>query len=270
VTQPPIKYNTSDFTPFPNVKIASSFDEWVRVNDPYNKQSSHWQSEKYQQSYKLHLNDITPVLTRIVGSILGRALLSEFSVHVKNSLYILPWELVPPGHQKTKTGQLIGAHTKGVNGNEDPNLRNGVGAGSLIFFSTARAGSGSATADENLVHELVHASRMSRGILDLRKMQRDADDVDEFLSNLVENIYRMALRNGQFLRYDRNGLYDVNTYMDSNGNHPSPRDALASFRQRQRSIYDALMHCHIRYNPIAQYEGEIRAKNDYPKAHFPD
>jgi hypothetical protein len=278
----PIPLRTVEFDPFPTVKIAYlRFAGWVALRDPNNTHTSQWQNEQYHQASLAHLNDITNLLKPIPNSTIGKAVLSEFNVYPDNSTFILPWEFVPPKKQVDTAGLTvtpIGANPflgsvvceADRKGPYKCVLSAGKGTISYIFLSSANAASNGITASEVLVHELVHAGRISRGVFNERPMRgedpRDAPNTEDFLANLVENMYRMAVRNGPFARY-YGGDVDTNSYLTS-GSHPGPRDVLSLFRMGQSSLYNTLMHSHTRYNPIAQYEGEIRAQRDYPKAHL--
>jgi hypothetical protein len=280
-TNKPLTVRSVDFKLFPTVKIAyPSFGDWHDKYDPHWAHTLHWQELHYQQASIDHLNDITNLLKPIAASTVGKAVLSEFNIHPDNHPYLLPWDFVPreessdtrattfpatssakplPGATPLQGKVVCEADRTGpYKCVQSP----GIGTASYTYISSTHAGS---NADEKLAHELVHAGRICRGLLNKQPMDGDPQNTEDFLANLVENMYRMSTRNGPFIGYS--GPVDINSYLTSKS-HPGPRDVLSLFRQRQRSLYDVLMHCHTRYNPIAQYEGEIRAQTAFPKAHL--
>jgi hypothetical protein len=67
----------------------------------------------------------------------------------------------------------------------------GGGARPHIFFTPSRVGrSDPHSPDEVLLHELVHAARHMRGLLMKTPMNGGYGNQEEFLAQVIENIYR--------------------------------------------------------------------------------
>jgi hypothetical protein len=263
----------ADFAAFPNVKIAfPTFEQWRFLKDPNNRHDPQSQQRRFQREGDDHCNEMTDLLTRVARSTLGKAVLNEFSFRPENNAYIFPWEFYRPQKGKGDTSgatvtlkaqnRFLGSVVCDADRKGPYKCVLSVGAGTLCYVFVSSDDS----PDETLTHELVHAGRISRGVFNEQPMQGVAPNTEDFLANLVENMYRMAVKNGSLQAY-AGRIFDINTYLTSQ-TRPGPRDVLSLFRQGQRSLYDVLLHCHTRYNSIAQYDRELRAQAAHPEAHL--
>ena len=129
--------------------------------------------------------------------------------------------------------------------------------GPHIFFTASRvAGSGNQSADEVLLHELVHAARCMRGLLMMRPMNGGYGNQEEFLAQVIENIYRSEKGRAP-TNYGGGPMPNPSGFLDSPIN-PSPRLAIGSLRSNP-VLWSEIVKCNARFNPVRQVDLEGKA-----------
>jgi len=131
----------------------------------------------------------------------------------------------------------------------------GTGSSVDIFFTPGNH-KGPGSADQDLLHELVHASRIIRGLWDPRSVSGGYKEQEEFLAITVENIY--GSEKGRPPRDHQQRPIDAASFLDTNMN-PTPRQLLALLQTQQPSLFAALAGIQTQlFNPVQQVDAEMR------------
>jgi hypothetical protein len=166
----------------------------------------------------------------------GLAVLAEMAARPSIKVHILPYVFLPRSKMNANIASVTTQREEGV----------------VLLFLSATLPS-RANKSETLLHELVHTSRQVRKIRVGGSTPGEANPEEEFLANLVENMYRS--REGGPLWYYLGQEFTPSTFLDAKSK-PDPRQALGRFRTMQRSLYDALLQSSAPFNPIRQFEAE--------------
>jgi len=258
----------------PNVSVAyPTFNDWLRRYD-FHKTLSGGDAAKrvlFNDMKRSHEHKMLELLNLISKQSSGRAVLVEIMLAPTRKVRILPFDFMPSSHWTSGTGAetspWIGRNGwqkdapfagQGSGGKrfaaEDKTtgrieVGKGTGSGSDIFFSENRY-RGLKKADETLLHELVHASRMARGVEYLMPVNGGYDNLEEFLAVTIANMYRAQLRrllrDYQFHEIRAAGFLDANL-------SPTPRLLLAYMRNKQKSLFERLAALDdAPFNPMKQ------------------
>ena len=250
----------------PNVRIAYPvFDDFVGLYDPSGEKGPDWAHDTYLEFSHRHRVSVQKQLDTISSGPIGKAVLAEIGASPANFVNILPHDFLPQHYwggrilADTIARSVVLELDRGAKFCADvPNhgrvcgygLGPGGGGSNVdIFYSSLRTNEVQG-ADEVLLHELVHASRKARGIVNYIPMNGGFGDQEEFLANLVENMYKS--QSGKDL-YDYGGTrIDPARFLDSKWN-PSPRALLGLWRTKQPTLFTALARVKAPFNPIHQY-----------------
>jgi hypothetical protein len=133
----------------------------------------------------------------------------------------------------------------------------GGGARPHIFFTASRVGrSDPHSPDEVLLHELVHAARYMRGLLMKIPMNGGYGNQEEFLAQVIENIYRSE-KGRSPINYGGAPMPNPSGFLDS-ALSPSPRLAIGSLRSNP-VLWSEIVKCNARFNPVRQVDLESKA-----------
>ena len=220
------------------------------------------------------------VLKRIHHSHTGKAVFYEFAVRSKHHLKIVPYEMAvlnafasptdplhaTPKGQPERSGAngsiLLDGHGKKI-------LALGGGCDSMIYFTPKmftkycnhhkHAHRSGAQPDEVLFHEMVHATRQMRGLLNSLPLGYMYDTEEEFFAILVANIYASETGRPVDLRSDHHGFEHLLT--DSNKKF-LPKKDITDYRYRlvaklvreepKMALALSAVH-HAHFNPIRRY-----------------
>jgi hypothetical protein len=220
--------------------------------------------EDYKKKVKSRLNQIK-------GRRTGSALLGEIAA-TGRTLRIVPYR--GPG-VNAETAPSVERDWSGATARGKPidyqdkngDIGTGAGANATIFFAPdlytrsvmRRPAKGP---DESLFHEMVHASRIMRGVFDRVPVDREYDDEEEYLAIALTNIYlsekgQWSFR-GNHHRPDRRlEGSDASHFLD-NPQHASmpPVTLMKNFQTSQPDFYRALAHLPNppRYNWVKQFD----------------
>src|ERR1700722_6824284 len=129
-------------------------------------------------------------------------------------------------------------------------IAEGGGARPHIFFTPSRIGqSDNHSPDEVLLHELVHAARYMRGLLMMIPMNGGYGNQEEFLAQVIENIYRSE-KGRSPINYGGAPMPNPSAFLDS-ALSPSPRLAIGSLRSNP-VLWSEIVKCDTRFNPVRQ------------------
>jgi hypothetical protein len=137
-------------------------------------------------------------------------------------------------------------------------------------------------ADEVLYHELVHASRMIAGVMNMTPTDHWYQDAEEYLAVILTNIYVSDKGGPPLFRAFYSGpsegikgkdpapddaLWDAAIFLDNPQNtHPSPMEIIEQFSLSQRDFYWKLAHLPPagglvrKYNWVYWYDQRVTAK----------
>ena len=230
----------------------------------------------YDTKAKRYRDDVISQLKEIKRWRTGNALLNEFEGKL-NFVTIVPYhgrsglqnaDVVTPG-----LGAEIRATAKGrpvKYGNPSDTRRGtGIGASATVEYTpdmwpvVAGPVDPGGAADEALYHELVHASRIVRGLADRMPVNKKYGDEEEYLAVLLANIYlsekgqwvfRANHDNGILLGPPAIGFLNNPQHVDM-----PPRRLIEDFHYSQPHFYDTLAHLppdRPKYNWVRQYHQE--------------
>jgi Effector protein len=121
--------------------------------------------------------------------------------------------------------------------------------------------------DEVLVHELVHASRIMRGVMNFMPVNKGYDDLEEYIATILANIY--LSEKGQTVFAGNHGTSVIlrgaaadNFLHNSQNVDVPPTMVIQNFKDYQPDFYRALANLPAwrpKYNWVRQYDQESRA-----------
>jgi hypothetical protein len=254
-----------------NVIISYPTEEdWRRL---YDKLVVH-EIALYASMRQSHQRSVSTQLRIISATSSGRAVFSELSA-APHEVMIFPFDFQHSSSWKSNTADFktLGITTShdsmhvrrrgmAVCGKNAANqavctVAEGGGGRPHIFFTASRvAGSGNQSADEVLFHELVHAARFIRGLLMMIPMNGGYGNQEEFLAQVIENIYRSE-KGRSPTNYGGGPMPNPSGFLDSAIN-PSPRLAIGSLRSNP-VLWSEIVKCNARFNPVRQVDLESKA-----------
>jgi hypothetical protein len=253
---------------YPSLVVAyPSEGDWQRLYDPHGSRGEAWARATHAEFKRGHERSVTELLDAIVQKSTGQAILAELSARSSFSVMILPFDFLPVRSWSPGTGAVTKATewraewSAGVpicgrtsEGKPFCYAWSGTGTGSSVdIYFTARRHKGQESADEVLLHELLHASRKVKGVLYRMPMGGSYGNQEEFLAVLAANIYRSE--KGLKRLFDYHGApIDPGSFLDSVS--PSPRTVIALLRDKQPSLYAALARVDAPFNPVRQVDAE--------------
>ena len=228
----------------------------------------------YTSMRQSHQRSVSTQLQIINATSSGRAVFSELS-GAPHEVMIFPYDFQDSSSWRANTANF---KTLGITASHDSmhvrrrgmavcgkNLANqavctvaeGGGTRPHIFFTASRVGgSGSQSADEVLLHELVHAARHMRGLLMKTPMNGGYGNQEEFLAQVIENIYRSE-KGRSPIDYGGAPMSNPGRFLDS-AISPSPRLAIGSLRSNP-VLWSEIVKCNARFNPVRQVDLESKA-----------
>jgi hypothetical protein len=256
-------------TPYPaapNIVIAyPSPSDWVRLYDRNKWHDIRWWREHYKDMSRSHLHSVTQQLDLVFSRTTGRAVCAELKARSSYSVMIFPFDFLP----RELWGPKLGAVTRpvelqaawaaglpmagaGATGTRVTSGLFGHGTGSAVdmYFTASRIEEMVETADEVLLHELVHASRVVKGIKYNRPVSGGYGNLEEFLAMLVENIYRSE-KGRPPVDYQSNPI-NARSILD----FPSVGALIRPFRNNQPALYYSLQNIRTSFNPIRDFEAK--------------
>ena len=261
-------------TPYPaapSVVIAfPSFADWFHLYDPHRAKGYRWNRDMYEDFKGSHERSVKKELDLISKKFTGQAVLAEMNARSAYSVMILPFDFLPTASWSVHTGAVTQATERrkewaaGVPicgatmaGKHFCIAAKGEGGGSSVdIYFTPRRHRGRESADEVLLHELVHATRKVRGVLYRMPMSGGYGNQEEFLAVLVANMYRSEKKQTNLFDY-HGGPIDAAKFLDS-GLRPPIRTVLAGLRSAQPSLYAALAKVQTAFNPVRQVDAEYK------------
>jgi hypothetical protein len=263
-------------TPYPAApRIVIAYPsplDWRRLYDRNGWREVRWLREHYADMSRSHERSVTKELDMISGRGTGRAVFAEMNARSAYSVMIFPFDLLPRAHwgpgkaavtlaveeraSWSRGVPMCGATAQGTPYCQGSDAPAGTGTGSSvdIYFTASRHG-GVQTADDALLHELVHASRKVKGITYRMPVGAGYGNLEEFLAMLVENIYRSEKRQPP-LDYHGNAV-DSRSFLDD---VPASRALIGQFRRAQLALFSALANIEASFNPVRQFEVERKAE----------
>jgi hypothetical protein len=254
-----------------------SVQDWRSLYDSNHSRDIRASRESYTNMRRDHERSVLRQLDLIHARSSGRAVLSELSA-APHQVLIFPYDFVPSRLWKKKDAgepkviaatvantMQSGLHTiqqgvpicgKTAQGQAACIASPGGGGQTQVFFAASRA-AGLVNPDDNLLHELFHATRYMRGLLHFFAMNGGYDNQEEFLATVIQNIYRSE--NGwPPIGYSGAALANPSAFLDS-GISPSPRAVIASLRSKQPDFFAAIANIQTKFNPVRQIDLENKA-----------
>jgi hypothetical protein len=235
-----------------------------------------------------YLRDIPKLLDKVRWSRTGKPLFREITARGDKEVLIVPFQkdeqnaevIVDPEH--TEDALVLGYPQRDAKtGMEFEGAKPGTGKGTdpTVLFTPGmwKGEQGPATfADEVLFHELVHASRIIRGVQYLQHVDHDYDNREEYIAVVLTNIY-LAEKGQTKLRADHSFhddnpkariLIDPKNFLKNpQGVNITPVELIGSFKIRQPILYGALADIPKSvawFNPIREYRELSKKFVDYP------
>jgi hypothetical protein len=258
----------------PNVSVAyPTFNDWLGLYD-FHKTLNGGDAAKrvlFNDMKRGHEHTVLELLNLVSKQSTGRSVLAEIMLAPTREVRILPFDFMASSswsfHVGAETSPWIlqnawlkdapiaGAGATGerfaIEDGKTGRLEvgRGTGSGSDIFFSANRY-RGAKQADETLLHELVHASRMARGVQYHMPVNGGYGDLEEFLAVTVANMYRAQLRRP--LRDYQFREIKAADFLNSNLS-PTAGLLLAYMRNKQKSLFERLAALDdAPFNPMKQ------------------
>jgi hypothetical protein len=242
--------------------------DWNRLYQPQRTGQVGDPRQIYADMLHHHQQSVLTQLDVIQAVSSGRAVFTELSA-APHEVLIYPFDFQPSAFWKkndanvTTIADTTAEHTlrslrQGLSVWEKTGcfVAQGGGGRAQIFFTASRA-AGSDSADEVLLHELTHAARLMRGAFNKFAMSGGCGNQEEFLAELVENVYRSE-KGRPPIAYGGAPLPNPRAFLDS-GVSPPPRTVIAGLRKDQPGLFAALAQIKTPFNPIRQVDLENKA-----------
>ena len=252
-----------------NVVIAyPSLRDWNRLYQPGRIGAVRDPRQTYADMLHHHQRTVLAQLDLMQATASGRALFAELTA-APHEVLIYPFDFNPSAFwKKSDPNSRTIAHTMAehpldslrhglsVCGKAGCFVASGDGGRAQIFYTTSRA-TGADSADEVLLHELVHAGRQMRGVFHKFAMTGGYKNQEEFVAELVENIYRSEKGRRPTL-YGGALMTNPGAFLDS-GISPPPRTVIAGLRSDEPVLFAALAQIETPFNPVRQVDLENKA-----------
>jgi hypothetical protein len=290
---------------WPNVIVSyMNFLQWVRMEHPELKSAGKvaklsksddltlggWKYliNSYGWHRKGFLDQVAAQLDEIWKRRTGKALQAEIGVHAGRRVTIFPYELLKladaPYNSNTMSDPNRNCPACGyrkrmpvLDNHGEPRqnvgLGTGEGNGAWIGYSPWFWGKDGTSGqhevgldkDEVLFHELVHASRLMRGVFNMAKAFPYYQNEEEYIAVVVSNIYlsekgSSVVRGGHVIGSPVLTPKDQKEFLDNPQNtNPPPRRLLGTFSVFQQDFFDALTRIGPAWPPFNPVR-EIRAE----------
>jgi hypothetical protein len=213
----------------------------------------------YQDSKRSYQMSLLKRLGQIQHRATGRAVLAELRARSSYSVYIFPYEFLPSIDWKSRDAlglvealQIPQTPRERARGIKPPGTKyheRGVYSASLdkpgavdVYYTDYRCEE--SEADGVLLHELLHASRVTSGVFHQSRMGGGYRNSEEFYANTIEMIYRSETGLDVF-DYAGHPI-DQATFLQ----RPRARALLTDLRHAQPSLFLALARVDAPFNPI--------------------
>jgi hypothetical protein len=254
--------------------------QYERLSLKVNLNSFQFQKQRYQSIIVQHLQTIERYES-------GRALLTEIVRGKPRRLSILPDSFEDAFGLQTRTSgspptdiTLKGQPVLDADGNRVGGIGTGKGGAAEIRFDpdkygtpyqedplthvatgTGRLSGPGINPDETLFHEMVHASRVLNGVVDLRSVNQGYENRDDFLAVTLTNIYLSEKSSQNKLRTGHVGRRVMDNpakFLDNDENvDPSPRQQMQDFQDNQKNFFrDVAGIGRASFNPVRQFNEE--------------
>lgn len=261
--------HTTPYPHAPNIVIAyPGALDWRRVYRP----AGGSMISRYKQMRGNHETEVTDTLDEIVTRAAGRAMLADIRKRPDFSVMILPFDFQPPefGHTTDIAttmpivvpvieGETVDPRTRpenaaGLKGRPGGLNADRFGTGSAVdlYFTVAR-GDARDPADETLLHELLHASRLMKGLFYTFPLRGGYGNMEEFFANVIENIYRSE-KGGSPRDYGGRPI-NPDVFLDERLG-VDIRSMLGVLRGQQPALFQELAAIRTAFNPVAQVAAE--------------
>jgi hypothetical protein len=270
ITQPPTTVQVPNAT---NISAAyPTFIDWTLL---YDKMPGDYEARRarFLAMKGEHEKFVFEQVRLVTKKSVGRAVVVEIMLAPLCEVRILPFEFQPKKDQTgaaattgardyvdagLKNAPVAGANSDGKRyflekKSGSPVIGTGVGSSADIFFSPNRT----KTPDETMLHEMVHASRMVRGVAYDMPVNEGYGNLEEFLAVVVTNMYRAQLQ-----RPIKNYQHRVISEKDfwSSNLMPTASLLLAYMRNKQRSLFERLADLDdAPFNPMKQVRDTEKA-----------
>jgi hypothetical protein len=279
---------------YPNVTVVyPSFLLWLVVYDPGAKYRG-WEVNIRSYIYQRddHAKQVIDQLTAIWTQRTGKALQVEIARN-HFSLKITPYWVHHLGidlssgsfdpdpdfsfNSQPVADDWAGATPQGkpvldADGNPQKIVGTQAGSGVFLYYSpwlygpngTAHKTGPGTDPDESLYHELVHCSRLMKGVFYASGVDSNYDNAEEYLAIVLANIYmsekwKPKLRNDH---HTHSVLEHPEQFLDNYQSVSlSPRSLLDIFKRTQPEFFDALAQIEPRpgqFNFVWQYDQELK------------
>jgi fructose-specific component phosphotransferase system IIB-like protein len=225
--------------------------------------------------YRVEVRDYKASLRKqfkpIPPTAMGKALLKEIGAAGHRVTFKPNWNWADIVNADAAPDSYRDAHAQGQRFRQNGHRRVGTGDGSRSTIrytpgmwgptGAAKIHTASFEPDELIYHEMVHASRQMRGVQLVRKV-KDYDDVEEYLAVVLTNIYMSENGKTVFLGdHDVAALQHPEKFLDNAQNSDMPpRELISLFKGAQPDFYrDVANVAKAKFNPVSQYETELRA-----------
>jgi hypothetical protein len=250
----------------------------------------------YRSDAKYHIDQVRKRVNEINGKLTGQALLEEIN-NTGRALNILPkWprleEIIAndraiadegpddpldereyADREAFRAGTAAGAPVPDSHGwvvrdaSGRPEVGTGKGTRARIRFNPGEDKGAGYRPDENLFHELVHASRDMRGVANYMPVNKGYKNLEEYLATILKNIYLSEKGYDKLLGHYRGGLTLQGAAADNFLHNPQhidvpPTMLIQNLKDYQPDFYRALVNLppgRPRRNWVKQYDQEWRA-----------
>jgi len=262
----PVQHDVFE-TPYPQaaglIIAYPGLRDWIALYDPYHYRDHKAALETYRDMRAHHEKSVMKQLDLILHRATGRAVISQIQA-ASPTVTILPYDFKKARTWKPnvlavttatdREAELVKgmmASVKGRDGKTESFQGTGDGADAIIHYATNRTDS-QQSADEVLLHELLHATRKLAGVVNRLPLGGGYKNMEEFLGNLVQDIYRSE---AGLTPIDYTGEAIGGNFLDTNLT-PSPRLMLSLMRKQQPDLFNKLAQINTHFNPIRQVQKE--------------
>lgn len=290
------KLDVWDEDRFPGIIIAyHSMPEWMRYSQiiSLNDRDLKFRqlTDMYQMDMRRYMSSVEGWLDQINRWQTGGILLAEIN-GASRRVTILPFRGTKPNayeHARSFLGEINavekGAFVDPFVNPFDEDLEasarlkgTGRGADAIIEFTPdvlrSEMGTPGGAPDEYLFHELVHALRNMRGVMNGTFVSGGYDNQEEFIAVVLTNIY-LSEKGQMVFRGDHDSRTlqgpAAERFLDNSQRlTPSPMQLMQNFRDRQLTFYNALAALprnRPKFNPVQEHNERMK---DWQRLHGRD